>query len=54
MSDLIKEMCVAQKCCRMCPIGKELRTIPLDCKQYIAFFPAKAEELAEKWKEEQA
>lgn len=54
MSDVIKRMCVAQRCCRMCPIGKELRTVPLDCRQYIAFFPDRAEALAMKWKENEA
>lgn len=48
----INRMCVAQTCCAQCPIGKILRTIPLDCRQYIEIFPARAAWIAQEWRRE--
>lgn len=50
---IIYEMCVAQTCCRQCPLGKESHRLVLDCSQYINLFPAEAVNVAQRWKEQQ-
>lgn len=51
---LINKMCVAQRCCRMCPIGKDAHRLALDCRQYIEIFPETAVKLAQRWDDNNA
>lgn len=48
-TEAINRMCVAQSCCMQCPIGKILRQIPLDCRQYIEIYPVRAAWVAQEW-----
>ena len=48
---IINKMCEAQRCCRMCPIGKDAQRLGLDCRQYIEIFPEPATKLAQRWEE---
>lgn len=50
-SKIINELCVAQKCCRMCPIGQASHRLALDCRQYIEIFPEAAVKLAQRWED---
>lgn len=50
-SKIINHMCVAQTCCRACPIGKDAHRLALDCRQYIEIFPESAVKLAQIWSE---
>lgn len=49
MSDSIKRMCVRQRDCCYCPLGRAAQDKVLDCKQYIDRFPLRAEWIAKKW-----
>lgn len=49
---LVNEMCVAQKCCRMCPVGKASHRLALDCRQFMEIFPEATVKLAQRWEEE--
>ena len=51
MDRSIDKMCVAQSCCRMCPIGRESYRLALDCRQYINMFPEEAVKLAQRWED---
>lgn len=50
--DIINKMCVAQRTCEHCPVGKASHRLALDCRQYIEIFPEPAVKLAQRWEDE--
>lgn len=47
----VKKLCVSMRACAVCPICKAAQAYVLDCGQYVAQYPVRAEWLARNWLE---